>query len=324
MMAKSEPETEQLAEEAMLWIARLNAGTATAADHQAWQTWRQASALHEQAAVEAESLWADLSQLHVDAATGLVKPGRRQRSISRRAVLTGLGVVAVTGAAGGTAWRAGAFTRLFADHATPVATTSVIDLTDGSRVTLSARSAIDILSGSDLRGVSLLEGQAYFEVNPALPDPFRVEVDHVSLRAHGASFNVTRDLPDGRTEIAVVSDTVEVLAADTAPVWLHQGEMASLDGSGRISAISEQNIADAGAWRQGIYRASSRTLAEVVAAIAPWYGGSILIAGNGLHELRVDAVLDLKDPRGSLDALQGGLPIRVRHLANLLTVISLV
>lgn len=320
-MTKSDPEMEELAEIAMRWIARLNSGTATKSDRQQWEDWRATSLLHEQAAVEAESLWADISQLHVDSATGLIKPGAKPRTLSRRAMMTG-GVVAAAGIAGGGMWRAGTFTRLFADHVTSVAATEMIELPDGSRVTLGARSAIDTFFGPRSRGISLLQGQAFLEVAQAPSLPFEVKVGDVSVRAHSAVFDVARDLPDGVTEVAVAADTAKVLAPSAASINLHEGEIVAVDGSGHIGPVRHQNIADTGAWREGIYRANARTLAEVVAALSPWYGGSIVIAGGDLRTLRVDAVLDLRDPRGSLDALQGGLPIRVRHLTNFLTVIS--
>lgn len=322
MTVDADQKTDELIEAAVRWVARLNSGTATRADRQEWRAWRMTSPGHERAAVEAERLWSDISQLHVDPATGLVKPGRKPRPVSRRAVLTGLIGLAAAGAAGGGMWRSGAFTRILADHATSVATTNLIELPDGSRVTLSARSAIDVLFGPDTRGVSLLQGQAFFEVASGPSHPFRVAMDGLSIRSHGAAFNVTRDLPDGGTEIAVAADMARVFAPAASYIDLREGDIVAVNGSGHIGPVRTQDVAETGAWRQGFYRANARTLAEVVAALSPWYGGSIVIAGRGLHALRVDAVLDLRDPRGSLDALQGGLPIRVRHLANLLTVIS--
>ncbi|MEO9340312.1 FecR domain-containing protein [Mesorhizobium sp. SB112] len=321
-MEESDREAVDLTEAAVRWIARLHSGTATQADRQAWRKWRATSPAHEKAAVEAERLWSDISDLHVDPATGLVKPGRKPPSVSRRAVLTGIGGVAVAGAAGGTLWSSGVFTRILADHATPVASTSLIELPDGSRVTLNARSAIDVAFGPDSRGISLLQGQAFFEIAGGPSRPFEVVAGDVSIRSHAAAFDVTRNLPHGGIEIAVAVDTARILPPQTPSIDLMAGEIVAVDGSGRIGTVRAQNAADTGAWRDGIYRANARTLEEVVAALSAWYGGSIVIAGRGLHALRVDAVLDLRDPRGSLDALQGGLPIRVRHVANFITVIS--
>lgn len=320
-MTESDPKQADLSETAVRWIARLHSGTATQADRQAWRAWRATSPAHEKAAVEAESLWSDISELHVDPASGLVKPGRKPPSVSRRAMLTGMGGIAAAGAAGG-AWSSGVFTRILADHATSVAATSLVDLPDGSRVTLNARSAIDLLFGPAARGISLLQGQAFFEVAADSARPFEVVAGHVSIRSHAAAFDVARNLPGGSIEIAVVHETARVLVPAASSIDLRQGEIVAVDGSGRIGPVRSQNVADTAAWREGIYRANARTLEEVVAALAPWYGGSIVIAGRHLHALRVDAVLDLHDPRGSLDALQGGLPIRVRHVANFISVIS--
>lgn len=320
-MTASDLKPEDLSETAMRWIARLNSGTATKAERQAWQDWRATSPDHEQAAIEAESLWSDLSQLHVDPKTGLVKPGTKPVAVSRRTLLTGIGAVATTGAVG-SAWSSGVFTRMLADHATSIASTKLIKLPDGSKVTLSARSAIDVFFGPDARGISLLQGEAFFEIAAGPSRPFEVAVGDVSIQSRTAAFDVARDLPNGVTEIAVANDAVRVVTPRAPSVDLSVGNIIVVDGSGRVGPVRSQDAADTGAWRNGIYRANARTLAEVVAALSPWYGGSIVMAGRNLRKLRVDAILDLRDPSGSLDALQGGLPIRVRHVANFLTVIS--
>ena len=75
-------------------------------------------------------------------------------------------------------------------------------------------------------------------------------------------------------------------------------------------------------WRDGQYVAEGRSLEEVVAALAAWHGGFIVITDTRLKQLKVNAVLDLRDANGSLDALQSGLPLKVRHVSDYFTVIS--
>ena len=59
-----------------------------------------------------------------------------------------------------------------------------------------------------------------------------------------------------------------------------------------------------------------------MSALSAWHRGVIVIMDGQLGKLRVNAVLDLRDANGSLDVLQGGLPIKVRHISNYLTIIS--
>ena len=309
-----------LSEAALRWIVRLNSGTATSADREAYRAWRMTSPEHETAAVEAEALWADMSELHVDPATGLIRPGRKPPHLSRRALLTG---VVGLGVAGAGLWASDAFTRLFADYASETASTRTIALPDGSQIVLNARSAIDVLFNDGMRRIELLEGEAFFDVvaDPGLP--FEVAVGDITVTALGTAFDIARDLPDARAEIAVTSHAVRVRSGSSrSGADIREGESVSVDNSGRLGSVRPQDATITGAWRNGLYIADARTLAEVVSALSPWHRGSIVLLDGALGGLRVNAVLDLRDPQGSLAALEGGLPIRVRRITRFLTVIS--
>ena len=61
---------------------------------------------------------------------------------------------------------------------------------------------------------------------------------------------------------------------------------------------------------------------EVIAAFRAYHEGWIVVQGEGVKALRVNAVLDLRTPDASLHALAEGLPIRVRHVSRYLIVIT--
>jgi transmembrane sensor len=71
-----------------------------------------------------------------------------------------------------------------------------------------------------------------------------------------------------------------------------------------------------------MYVAEDRRLDEVIAAFNAYHDGWIVLRGGAVQGLRVNAVLDLRTPDASLDALASGLPIRVRHVSRYLTVIT--
>lgn len=322
----SVPDT--LAEEALRWVVRLHSGTAGAMEHQAYATWRAESLQHERAALEAEALWSDMSELHVDGRNGLIAPGRPAPGLSRRVFLGGALCLGALTATGGVLWSNGAFLRLTADYASETAKARTVTLSDGSKVSLNARSAIDVAFTQGQRRVFLLEGQAYFEVAPDAARPFEVEIGNVSVTALGTAFDIARDVPGKGTEVAVTEHSVRVRAVSSLSgafgqsADVSEGERLVIDSSGVLSAVQKQSRDVTAAWRDGVYVAEAKPLQEVVHALAAWYPGMIVIRDDALKSLEVNAVLDLTNSGHSLDALAGGLPIRVRRISNYLAIIS--
>lgn len=330
MNAKEPPTSvpDALAEEALRWVVRLHSGMTGATEQQSYAAWRAESTLHERAALEAEALWADMSGLHVDSRNGLITPDRAATGLSRRGLLGGALCLGALGATGGMLWRSGTLLRLAADYTSDTARARTITLADGSKVSLNARSAIDIAFTAGQRRVLLLEGQAYFEVAPDAARPFEVVIGNVSVTALGTAFDIARDLPGKGTEVAVTEHVVRVKAISNRsgiygqPIDVSEGESIVIDPAGGFGAVQKQSRDVTAAWRDGVYVAEAKPLQEVVHALSAWHPGVILISDGTLKSLEVNAVLDLTDPNRSLDALAGGLPIRIRRISSYFTVIS--
>lgn len=311
---------KELSNEALVRIVRLHSGEAGEKDWAEFRRWRSISAEHETAAAEAELLWSDASDLHRDARTGLVKPGRR-KPVSRRAVIGGIGVAAL--ALGGLRLT-GNLRGVFSDHATATGQTGVVDLPDGSRAHLNAASALNVAFSDHRRLVELIEGQAYFEVaSDPMRRPFDVKAGDVTVTALGTAFDVNRNLPDGATEVMVAEHVVRVASAGARqPIELEAGQAVIVSRDGTAGPVTGAESSTTAAWRNGVYIAESRPLAQVVAALQAYHEGWLVVEDDKARSLRVNAVLDLRTPDSSLDALASGLPIRIRRLSRFLTVIS--
>lgn len=311
-----------LSDEALAWIVRLHSGEASNADWAGFGAWRARSAAHEAAAAEAEALWSDASELHRDAASGLIRPGRRRPVVSRRAVITGMAGIGV-GAAG--LWATGAFRPLSADYVTGIAETRLVDLPDGSTVTLNAMTAIDIDYSPVTRQIALVEGQAFFEIAPDTSRPFEVKVRGNAVRALGTAFDVNSNLPGGRVAVAVTEHSVRVRSAKLPPTHggtvVSRGEGVVVAGNGAIGPVTVQDTAATAAWRTGMYVAEDRSFGDVIAALRVYRRGWIVIRDEDLKSLSVNAVLDLR-AHDALETLARGLPVRIFQMSPLLTVIA--
>lgn len=321
---KSSYPPKELSNEALEWIVRLHSGEARKRDWTAFAAWRAQSADHEAAAAEAEALWSDASELHWDPETGLVRPGRPAKpGISRRTMLGGIAGVSLGTA--GALWASGAFRPLVSDHATGIAELRTLELPDGTHVWLNAMSALNLDFSPVRRGVVLLEGQAYFEVAPNPTRSFEVRARGTTVAAIGTAFDVDCNLADGRVGISVTENSVRVQTPSGSAsdnIILSEGRKVVVSGSGRIGPVVQQERGVATAWKTGMLIAENLELQDVIAALRAYHKGWIVIQDGSVKSLRVNAVLDLRTPNASIDALAAGLPIRIRHLSNYFTVIS--
>ncbi|MDM9623000.1 hypothetical protein A6U87_07455 [Rhizobium sp. AC44/96] len=321
-MTESQNEKPDLAEQALHWIVRLHSGTARDGDVTEYEAWQQESTAHADAAREAEQLWSVMGKLFVDRNSGRVLAAPPPASgISRRGALSLLLCLGAIGTSGAL-WSSGVLGRLTADYTTETASPELITLPDGSRVYMNARSALDVDFTEQMRRVRLLAGQAYFEVTSNAARPFEVMVDDTSFRALGTAFDIARDLPEARAELSVTHHSVRVRSSLGETLDVQEGEILRVDRQGHIGQATKSDVSTFAAWRDGQYIAERRSLEEVVAALSAWHRGFIVITDAKLKQLKINAVLDLRDANGSLDALQGGLPLRVRHVSNYFTVIS--
>ncbi|MGK6311902.1 FecR family protein [Neorhizobium sp. DT-125] len=309
----------EISDEALLRIVRLNSGEATAADEADFAAWRSQSDLHEAAAREAEAIWNGASGLTQDPKTGAVRPAGTGPRLGRRSLLTGVAAVAAAGTFA--ASRFGAFAH---DYETGVGVTRIVDLPDGSRVHMNAMSALDLAYEAGRRRVVLAAGQAFFDVAADPARPFEVEAGGLVMTALGTAFDIDRSLPDGATALAVTEHAVRLRRKDdAAPVAeLREGQRLVIGADGGFGAIEAYDPSVGTAWMSGMYIAEARPLGQVVAALNAYHPGWIVITDASLGALGVNAVLDLRRPNASLDALAAGLPIRVRHISNYLAVIS--
>src|SRR3984957_7046221 len=94
-------------------------------------------------------------------------------------------------------------------YATGVAEVREIHLTDGSEITLGARSSLEVAFRQHERRVTLTSGLAFFSVSKNPSRPFIVLVADKEVRVVGTKFEVRRD-PAGMG-VSVVEGTVEVM-----------------------------------------------------------------------------------------------------------------
>lgn len=128
-----------------------------------------------------------------------------------------------------------------------------IDLEDGSRVYLNARTRLAVRLGKTQRELRLATGEALFSVAKDRRRPFRVQTADAVVEAVGTQFNVNART-DG-TRVAVIEGKVRISresgsAGDAAMpnAALEAGQAARITSQGTIERDRSVNVASIAAW----------------------------------------------------------------------------
>ncbi|WP_421999607.1 FecR family protein [Reyranella sp.] len=319
--------SERAAEEAGSWLIALQEDPDDRRLRRRFEAWRKASPLNEAAWQRTQrmiGLAAGLQPQHADRWAGFVASRRqaqapappRARS-SRRWMVAGLGLAAaaVVALVVGPAL----LVRLQSDYRTATAELRTIELEDGSRVTLAGASAIAVAFTGGEREVTLVDGEAFFQVKPDAARPFRVVAGSVRTTVVGTSFDVRRE--EAGVTVSVEQGTVQVSSTESgARERLEAGDSARVDWKGTAVRATDPTPIAAG-WRQGKLLAQNQSLADAVDQLRRYYDGRIVVAGDGLGARRITGVYNLAEPEEALRAIADAHGARVRRITPWLLVV---
>jgi transmembrane sensor len=212
--------------------------------------------------------------------------------------------------------------RMQSDHATGTAELRMLELPDGSKVTLGPASAIALAFGAGERRLRLLEGEAFFEVTPDPVRPFRVEAAKVEASVLGTSFDVRLDAQ--AVTVAVQEGVVGVVSRGAGGMLaerLEAGDAVRVAPGGRVERSSESPHLMV-AWRKGHLVSHDRPLREAVDQLRRYYAGVIVLTDGALAERPVTGVYNLADPEEALRGIVQAHGGRVRRITPWLLVVS--
>lgn len=196
---------------------------------------------------------------------------------------------------------------------TAIAQTRVLNLADGSRVTLGPSSRIATRIDAKGRSVTLLSGEAFFEVAHDSSRPLWVEAGDTRIQVVGTKFDVNR--ASGRVSVSVLEGVVRVhepapLLGKSAVRVLRATQMvetadsASLFSAPPSTAITVDPV-PAGDWRNGRLTYIDTRLGDVVDDLNRYYAPGVKLADPGLADVRVAVGLRPSE----IDAFVEGLPL---------------
>ncbi|MFP1683821.1 FecR family protein [Alloalcanivorax sp. C16-1] len=188
----------------------------------------------------------------------------------------------------------------------------VINLDDGSRLTLDTGSAVRLDLNADLRRVHLLRGRVFARVAKDPHRPFQIVTRHGTAEALGTEYSV--QLVDNATRVAVKESSVRVTPAGhpSAARVLRAGQGATLTRR----AVSPPAPLPPGdfEWRRGRLVFNDAPLDRVLDRLGAHRSGLLLASPSLPAGLHFTGVLPADDSDRALAVLAEALPVRVHRL----------
>ncbi|MEM1412017.1 MAG: FecR domain-containing protein [Pseudomonadota bacterium] len=305
------------------WFVLMQTGEPTAEDRQAFTRWRDTDPRHRAAFEELEAVWLAAASLRSafdspspqsQRGPALPKPDAPPRRTSHRSLAHNVsrkvpwrGLAATFAAMAAFAVFAGPSValRMHADHLTRAGEQAQIALPDGSQAWLNTDTAVAVNFSNDVRRITLLKGEAQFDVATDPQRPFTVEADLGSATAVGTIFTV-REF-EGASEITVVEGivTVEAFAPSLEQdggdaSTLTEAERVRIHSGGGLSPVETVTLASANAWREGYIAFQNLPVDEALAELDRYRPGKILLMAD---KERLDAIT----ARVAIDTIDDGL-----------------
>ena len=156
---------------------------------------------------------------------------------------------------------------------TPAATTTLVTLSDGTKVMLNANSTLEYpvsFDDAEAREVRL-KGEAHFEVTKNPHRPFVVKAGEMQTQVLGTIFDVKAYRKDA-PKVTLMQGKVKVSNADTE-VEMRPGQTATLQADKIVVSKASSSASD---WLEGDFDMDQVTLAEAMSDIGAWYNKTVV------------------------------------------------
>ena len=204
-------------------------------------------------------------------------------------------------------------------YETAIAELQTVTLEDGSEVTLGADTRIETVFSPTDRRITLVSGEAFFDVRSDPDRPFYVAAQDTMVRVLGTQFDVRHGA--GRIHVAVLEGVVEVYKA--APAGdaaerrrLTAGERVTVAHVGALPQVEVVDRVEPGAWRTGRLVYDDASLAEIIADANRHHPGAIRLASPDLAQIRLTTAFRTHEIELMLETLEASQPVRIERTSR--------
>lgn len=171
------------------------------------------------------------------------------------------------------------------------AATQLIQLPDGSKVTLNRHSQLSYPQTFGKERMVELNGEAYFEVSKNPEKPFRVKTNGVTVSVLGTHFNVNAYAADSLVETTLLEGSVAVSDNRNGnQVILSPNETAVYrKANGMLTLHSESDAGNEISWCKGILSFDNTPMGEIARELSHYFNVNIQIKSGDLRNYKLSA-----------------------------------
>lgn len=189
-----------------------------------------------------------------------------------------------------------------ADYMTATGARDKVTLPDGSQMTLNTASAVSVDFAGTKRSVTLLQGEAYFDVVPDPARPFTVAAAFSEVEVKGTAFSVQTNSEQDTVVLERGLVDVARLPERNDTVSLEPGETITATAR-TLSAVKKTDPATSLAWLQGRLVFADQPFGQVLEDVGRYYAHSIIVMNSGLGGIKVTGSYRLDDPERVINSL---------------------
>ncbi|MGH1372233.1 MAG: FecR family protein [Cellvibrionaceae bacterium] len=305
---------DQLLDEAASWIARLRAPKASAQQHADFSKWLNSSPAHTQAFDEMSDTWETLgAAAHISELTDSMQPKSAKATETSRSGWSwlswqgGFALACVAGLFAIVTMLAPSNIIPPETYITAAGEQRSVTLKDGSTISLNTRTELQV-SYTDLqRNLTLVSGEAYFEVASDKQRPFIVDVGQGTVMAVGTAFNIHRE--SQTAQVVVTEGIVQMREHQDATTPAPKSERLTVDQQARfgqrgLSNVSHADIQSFLAWREQTLIFDQVSLPLALKELNRYLSTPIDYSHDSLKDLEVSGTFSVKAPEATLQALK--------------------
>lgn len=186
----------------------------------------------------------------------------------------------------------GAHETVYHDLNVPRGGEYMLVLSDSTRVWVNADSKLryPVYFDGDTREVSLLEGEAYFEVTKNREKPFLVHTSQGTVKVLGTEFNVRNYADEAEVVTTLVNGSVQFVdnrnRNKNKSVILKPGYQVVADSTAKDWIVQQVNLKEFVGWRDGLYVFNRLTLEELMRTVERNYDVTVFFANEECKALR--------------------------------------
>ena len=299
--------TPDMYEEAGEWILRLREG-GDAAELERFRAWQAEAPARQFAVAEMEVLFEGVRPAAARQLAERQRRTGRQRRFGAMALAASLLLALV-----GIAERDALSIYLRADERAATGTRAPVRLADGTHVLLNSTAALDEHFTPGERGVTLLRGEAFFDVAKDRTRPFVISAGAARITVVGTHFNVRMD--EGETTVTVEEGVVRLAGNKGAgpEIRLTAGQQGLVEGRNAQLQPDFDALAVA-AWKRGQLVFYNSRIDTVLAELNRYRTGPVILVNRSFARDRISGVFRTRDTDDIVRSLEKQLGVRALSL----------